>query len=162
MTLVKRLKISSVLVSVSCGLSLSLAAAAEPGRVLELTIDGVSPETGILWISVCTEEELPRRNEGGCGAQAQIEAEDGASITFDDLAAGEYSATAWHDVDGNGRMGFDSRGIPLEPIGNTAGATGSFGPPTFDQMKFTLPPASSSDEPLELVIDVDILSTAGR
>ncbi|MEL6546801.1 MAG: DUF2141 domain-containing protein, partial [Myxococcota bacterium] len=65
-----------------------------------------------------------------------------------------HTASVWHDVDGNEVFGLDDRGIPLEPIGNSNNPLSSFGPPTFDQTKFTLEPASENSGTARLTIRI--------
>ncbi len=59
-------------------------------------------------------------------------------VTTDALAPGEYGIRILHDEDGDGEMDSNMMGIPTEPWGFSNNATGRFGPPKWDQVKFTL------------------------
>ena len=54
------------------------------------------------------------------------------------LEAGEYAISAYHDLDGNGRMKTNFIGIPREPIGTSNDAKGRFGPPKYKDAKFQI------------------------
>ncbi|MDJ0979175.1 MAG: DUF2141 domain-containing protein [Erythrobacter sp.] len=117
----------------------------ETGQPLKLSFGNIDPEEGEISVSVCTEPQLEERYSGGssdCLASARVPAKEGAQVVFDDLPPGIYAVTAYHDEDTSGALDFDTRGIPFEATGNAHGARGSFGPPTFDQMKITIAPAS--------------------
>ena len=58
-------------------------------------------------------------------------------VTLHDVAAGDYSVTALHDVDGDRQMKI-ANGRPAEGWGMLHGET-LRAAPTFDQVKFTVP-----------------------
>ncbi|MEM1397470.1 MAG: DUF2141 domain-containing protein [Pseudomonadota bacterium] len=125
------------------------------GQPLKLTFSNIEPETGTLWISVCTKEQLKARDAGeefDCPGAAKIPAKEGAEITFDDIPAGTYAATAYHDDNDNGQLDFDDRGIPFEATGNARNARGFFGPPSFNQMKIKLAPVEDNASTLEFEV----------
>ncbi|WP_438962589.1 DUF2141 domain-containing protein [Nonlabens sp.] len=75
---------------------------------------------------------------------AAVEIKDGvATITFENVEAGEYALIILHDLNGNQKMDFEN-GMPTENYGTSG--TISFGPPNFGDSKFTL------DENTELTI----------
>ncbi len=89
-------------------------------------------------MSICTEAQIAARNGGegsDCAFTAKVPAAQDASILIEDVPAGSYAITGFHDENGNGRLDFDTYGIPLEATGNTRGARGQYGPPTFDAMQ---------------------------
>ncbi|MEL7454796.1 MAG: DUF2141 domain-containing protein [Pseudomonadota bacterium] len=133
-------------------------AASETGQPIQVVFRNVKPQAGTIWISLCTEQELPNRDEGGCRGRAKIMAVEGAEYIFDDMPPGVYAVTAYHDEDDNGWLDFDTRGFPIEATGNSQNAVGSFGPPTFDQMKFTLPVADAGLDPYKIIIRLQRLS----
>ena len=134
------------------------ASAVVIGQPIEVRFRNVSPEAGTIWISLCSKEELPKRDEGACRGRAQISATEGAKYVFEDISAGVYALTAYHDEDNNGWLDFDTRGLPIEATGNSQNAVGSYGPPTFEQMKFELKPAASHSGPHKLVVTLRRLS----
>lgn len=60
-----------------------------------------------------------------------------AAFTFDDIPAGEYAISLFHDINDNEMLDKSSVGIPAEPFGFSNNAKGSFGPPPFRKAKFT-------------------------
>jgi uncharacterized protein (DUF2141 family) len=60
-------------------------------------------------------------------------------IIFDlnDLNAGEYGISLFQDVNKNGKLDKSLIGKPLEPIGFSNNAAATFGPPKYNEVKFT-------------------------
>lgn len=52
------------------------------------------------------------------------------------LPTGTYAVRAFQDVDGDGKMGMNPFGLPVEPYGFSRDAMGSMGPPSFDAAAF--------------------------
>lgn len=63
---------------------------------------------------------------------------DAATAVVADLPPGDYAVSAFHDSNGNGKLDANFLKIPNEPYGFSNNASGSFGPPSFDQAKFVL------------------------
>ena len=61
-------------------------------------------------------------------------------VTFfvKDISYGDYAISVHHDEDNNGEVNTNWLGIPNEGLGASNDAKGSFGPPDFDEAKFTL------------------------
>jgi len=57
------------------------------------------------------------------------------TITFKNVKKGTYVITCYHDSNENGKIDFDTQGIPLEDIGVTNSKI-LFGPPNFKESKF--------------------------
>lgn len=126
----------------------------ENGQPVKVQFTGIGTETGSIWISLCTREEVPKIAQGGCAHNAQIPAKEGAEHTFNAIVPGVYVISAYHDDNDNGRLDFDDQGIPFEAIGNSRNAVGEFGPPTFDQTKFDVRPRSEAPQALSLTIEM--------
>ena len=60
-----------------------------------------------------------------------------SSVTFKNLDKGEYSIICFHDMNDNGIMDFNNKGIPSEAYGVSNNII-TFGPPTFFSTKFSL------------------------
>jgi len=60
-----------------------------------------------------------------------------SSVTFKNLKKGEYSVVCFHDMNDNGIMDFNNKGIPSEAYGVSNNII-TFGPPTFFSTKFSL------------------------
>lgn len=67
-----------------------------------------------------------------------VAAGDTATVVLADLPPGDYAVSAFHDSNGNGKLDANFLKIPNEPHGFSNNASGSFGPPSFDQAKFSL------------------------
>ena len=59
-----------------------------------------------------------------------------ASATFDQLPAGEYAVSVYHDENNNKKMDTNIFGIPKEGVGASNDARGHFGPPKYQDAKF--------------------------
>ena len=57
--------------------------------------------------------------------------------TISDMSEGTYAIAIIHDENANGQMETNFIGIPKEGIGTSNNAKGNFGPPKFDDAKFT-------------------------
>ncbi|SHM70319.1 DUF2141 domain-containing protein [Polaribacter sp. KT 15] len=72
---------------------------------------------------------------------------DGKSVVvFKDVIAGDYAIICYHDRNDNDKMDFRSNGMPLEDYGASNNIM-SFGPPNFEDSKFTV---SDKDVSLEI------------
>ncbi|AQS93378.1 hypothetical protein BXQ17_04445 [Polaribacter sp. BM10] len=72
---------------------------------------------------------------------------DGKSVVvFKDVIAGDYAIICYHDKNDNDKMDFKSNGMPLEDYGASNNVM-SFGPPNFEDSKFTV---SDKDVSLEI------------
>jgi uncharacterized protein (DUF2141 family) len=60
-----------------------------------------------------------------------------ARCDFSGVAAGDYAVAVFHDENSNGELDRNFIGIPKEGVGASNGATGKFGPPRFDDARFT-------------------------
>ena len=60
-----------------------------------------------------------------------------SSVTFKNLNKGEYSIICFHDMNDNGIMDINNKGIPSEAYGVSNNII-TFGPPTFFSTKFSL------------------------
>lgn len=58
--------------------------------------------------------------------------------TFNNVPFGEYAIKCYHDENGNKRLDKNYFGMPTEQYGFSNNARGSFGPPKYDDAKFTL------------------------
>jgi uncharacterized protein (DUF2141 family) len=59
------------------------------------------------------------------------------TITFKEVAAGEYAIVCYHDKNSNDKMDFQPNGMPLEAFGASNNVM-TFAPPTFEGSKFIL------------------------
>ena len=69
-----------------------------------------------------------------------------ATVTFKNIAPGEYGISLFHDTNGNKTMDFEANGMPKENYGVSNNVM-SFGPPQWSDAKFTV-----ATEPVEMEI----------
>ncbi len=60
-----------------------------------------------------------------------------STVVFENVPSGEYAILCYHDKNGNNRMDFEPNGMPLESFGASNNVM-SFGPPNYDDAKFTV------------------------
>ncbi|RXG28503.1 DUF2141 domain-containing protein [Leeuwenhoekiella marinoflava] len=78
---------------------------------------------------------------------ANSEIKDGkTSVVFENIASGTYAILCYHDKNGNGKMDFETNGMPKESYGSSNNIM-AMGPPQWEDCKFEL-----KDEPISLNI----------
>lgn len=115
---------------------LSLSDVCGQGR-LEVTVTGIQEETGAVWVGLFTnEDDFPKK-----AAEGKVIKVTGKSITavFENLKPGDYAVSIFHDANSNGKLDKNAFGIPKEGFGFGNNAMGTFGPPSFDKAKTTVP-----------------------
>lgn len=65
-------------------------------------------------------------------------------LVFAQLPPGRYALSAYHDKDGNGKLGTNLMGMPNEPLGYSNNAKASFGPASFDSAAIEVGPQGAS------------------
>lgn len=103
---------------------------------LEVSVIGATPNRGPVLLSLFDSEknflEQPIDT-----ALANTDASGNANFFLSKLPLGDYAVSVFHDEDDNGELNTNFLGIPTELVGFSNNAKGSFGPPSFDQVKFT-------------------------
>lgn len=61
-----------------------------------------------------------------------------ANVKFTDIPDGTYAISCYHDEDGNGKLDMLMGMFPKEAYGCSNGAKGFFGPPKWEDAKFTV------------------------
>ena len=69
-----------------------------------------------------------------------------ATLTFHGVPPGSYGVSIFHDENQNGKLDTNAIGIPTEGFGFSRDAMGSFGPPTFEQIRFDHSDSAASPE----------------
>ena len=59
------------------------------------------------------------------------------TVVLKDLPEGPLAISLFQDANANGRLDMNAMGIPTEPYGFSNNASGSFGPPKFEQALLT-------------------------
>lgn len=59
-----------------------------------------------------------------------------ATLVFEDVPAGTFGLTAFHDKNGNNQMDFEATGMPAEDYGISNNKFNPYGPPEWNDAKF--------------------------
>lgn len=113
--------------------------AALPAAAADLTVelanaDGVEGQFVVaLFDSKADYMDRPARE-----ARAEIRTDGTGEVTFEDVAAGTYAISAYHDRNGNEKLDTNFVGVPKEPYAFSNNARGRFGPAKFDAAAFEM------------------------
>lgn len=104
---------------------------------LEVTVKNIKEITGTVRVGLFTNEKdfLKTAQEGKI---VKATAEE-VTVVFENLKTGDYAISVIHDKNENGELDSNFMGIPNEPYGFSNNVMGTFGPPSFDKAKFSLP-----------------------
>lgn len=118
-------------------LALLLAQAALAGDLL-VTLQGVVSAEGEVRVAACPPEGYPA---GTCGQVARAPAHPGSvQLRIAGLPEGRWGLSAYHDADGDGRLGQDWLGRPTEGVGfGNDAPIGRLGPPDFEAAAVAMP-----------------------
>ncbi len=114
-----------------------LVAASAAAGELEIRVEGMESAEGGLRVALFADAASFEAEEKLAGVFLPANPE-GLAIVLRGLAPGSYGISAFHDRNGNGQLDRNLVGAPKEPYGFSNGARGSFGPPGFDEMTFTV------------------------
>ncbi len=119
------------------------AAAAPRGEAgLTLSFPTLKAHTGALHVAVYDSAQAWKG--GAAVASVNVPAAEPTPSVRLDLPAGTYAVRVFHDVDGDGRLGTNGFGIPVEPYGFSNDAKGMMGPPSFEAAAFTVAPGENA------------------
>ncbi|MCY4549613.1 MAG: DUF2141 domain-containing protein [Defluviicoccus sp.] len=112
-----------------------------PAADLEVVLDGLRSAEGHARVAVHKRVPDAAFPAGGVvGASWRPAGKGKLRFVFADLAPGDYAVAAFHDADGDGKLGQNAVGMPIEGFGFSNGATGFMGPPGFDEAAVTVGP----------------------
>lgn len=114
------------------------------GKTITITIDNVMNDNGVVLIGLHSEDTFMKA-KGLINENAIIE-NGKISVVFKNVQPGDYAIMALHDENENGRMDYETTGMPKEAYGMSNNPM-SYGPPQYNDAKFTL-----SNEDLNLKI----------
>ena len=114
----------------------------DPGlATLVVDVRGLASEVGQVGFALFdSEESFDAGSEPMRRAFLPI-TEGGCAWEVDNLPSGAYAVKVFHDLDGDGKLGYNFLGAPSEPYGFSNGARGRLGPPAFAKARFTLDPS---------------------
>jgi uncharacterized protein (DUF2141 family) len=115
--------------------------AATPAANLIVIVGNVQQDSGEIMAGLFFDnpKDFPKSITKGMSAPAkERDAKGQLRITFSDLVPGSYAATAYHDMNSDGKLTTNLMKIPSEPYGFSNNARGLFGPPSFKDASITL------------------------
>lgn len=103
-------------------------------KTITATVLNISSDKGIVKFALYNKTNFrlkPLQSETGNIENGKT------TITFKEVAGGEYAIVCYHDKNSNDKMDFQPNGMPLEAYGASNNVM-NFGPPRFDDAKFTV------------------------
>ena len=123
--------------------SAPVTSTASPIVKLDVRFTGIEAPTGPIMF-VIFDSEAAYDGKGAPVRAFAAAVKDGvASQSVDGLPAGRYAIRAFHDIDGDGKMGSNPFGMPTEPFAFSNNAKGNMGPATWAQAAFDVGTAST-------------------
>lgn len=117
---------------------------AQDSTSITVLVENIQDHTGEVHFALYTKDNF--MNEPGLRASSKIE--NGTAVAvFNDIPAGIYAVTCFHDQNGNNQMDFEATGRPLESYGVSNNIFNMYGPPTWNDTKFEV-----SEEPVRLLL----------
>lgn len=105
---------------------------------LTIVVTGLKGTAGYVNISLAdSEKSFLERDKSLCQIRMRPSGTE-VAIVLKALPYGEYAASIFHDVNGNGTLDRNMLGIPKEPYGFSNNARGKFGPPQYSMSRFTM------------------------
>jgi uncharacterized protein (DUF2141 family) len=120
------------------------AAAPAPAADLTIAIDGVRSDSGYVMVAVYDRPDTFRKEGQEVAATRLSVKRSAGKVTLFGLPPGGYAVAAFHDENGDGKLDTNLLGQPVEGYGFSNNARGTFGPPSYADAKFDLPPAGAS------------------
>lgn len=117
------------------------------GRVTVETV-GYKKDKGDALISLANSRAVFESDKEVFRSAAVPVAGGKATAVFDDLPYGEYAVKVFHDANQNRKLDFGMMG-PKEAYGFSNNARGTFGPPDYDETKFSF-------ETGQLTVEIDV------
>jgi uncharacterized protein (DUF2141 family) len=116
--------------------TLSISAWARPSHAAELSIDikNVGDKGNVMVALYSTTDKWL----GKSTRATHTAAAGNVQVQFKDLPEGDYAVALFIDEDKSGKMETNALGIPIETVAFSNDASGSFGPPKFEQAKFSV------------------------
>lgn len=103
---------------------------------LKVTVTGLKSEEGKVFIGLYSSEELwLKKYEFGVIGEIK---NGQCSSSINNIPAGTYAISLYHDKNDNNKLDTGWFGIPKEPYGCSNGAKGKFGPPKWTDAKFEI------------------------
>nr|WP_321233334.1 DUF2141 domain-containing protein [uncultured Psychroserpens sp.] len=104
------------------------------GQDITVKINNLSNNTGKVLVSIYN-SEASFLGKGFKGTMSKIE-NNSCEVTFEDIPAGTYAISLFHDENENNKLDSNFLGIPKEDYGCSNNARGFMGPPKWEDAKF--------------------------
>ncbi len=116
-------------------LSFSFLTAQETHQI-NIEFSGITSKQGVLYVGLYDSEVhfLNKRYKEIAIPINELK----ASAIFEEIPDGTYAISAYHDENDNGKMDTKFFFIPKEPVGTSNNTKGKYGPPKFEDAKFSL------------------------
>lgn len=119
--------------------------------VIDLVVTGFRNDEGHALVALfASEEGFPNRGDLAVRSESLAIRDQKVTVSFADLAPGNYAIAILHDEDDDLEMSTNIVGIPKEGYGVSQNARGRLGPPSFDEAKVTV--AAGQTVPLRIRI----------
>lgn len=99
---------------------------------LRITVAGAGT-TGAIYGKIFPDAASFDKRENSIAAFVIPPREGSAAVSFSSLPPGRYAVAVFQDVNGNQKLDSNFLGVPTEPYGFSRDATGTMGPPGFEQ-----------------------------
>ena len=123
-------------ISLAAALAAIVTAGAAQAGDVTVTLTGVQARGGQLLVTLQSQDQFMRA--GGFSARVEAPAAGPVTVTFEDVPAGDYAVSAFHDENSDFQMQASPMGIPTEGWAMSNGDR-LMGPPTFDVVKVSIP-----------------------
>jgi uncharacterized protein (DUF2141 family) len=132
-----------VLKSLAFATTLAISALALPALSVAqsadvvITLTGVEDRGGHALASLSTESTF-MRGQGEYAARVAVTSAGTLTLTFENVAPGDYALMVMHDANDNGEFDMAPSGMPAEGFAFSSGGAPLMGPPAFSLLKFTV------------------------
>lgn len=116
---------------------------AETGTIT-VTLRGLDSDEGQLMVALYA-SDATWLSDSLMGIITEIN-EGEATVVFKEVPYGIYAISSFHDQNSNDELDAGLFGIPKEPYACSKGAKGRFGPPKWEDAKFEVSSANSTQE----------------
>jgi uncharacterized protein (DUF2141 family) len=100
---------------------------------------GFKDEEGMARVAFFIDARVWPDGDGSVFATAVVPISDGRALAvFEEVPAGPFAVSVFHDTDGDGELDSVALGIPSEAYGFSADARDMFGPPSFKEARIEL------------------------
>lgn len=114
-------------------------------ETITVTVTNIPNDQGEILFGLYTESTF-MKSSPDYHATSKVENHT-ATVNFENIPSGEYAVSTYQDENGNKKFDMDLHGRPMENYGISNNARGMYGPPSWEDAKFSV-----ADEPVSLEI----------